>query len=256
VLLAFSGGVDSTFLLKICVDVLGKDNVVGVTALSDSYTKDEQEYAKSIAKNVGIEHVLLTTDEMSDNTFVSNTPERCYYCKKHLFHALKNLAEARKIECILDASNSDDENDYRPGRRAAKEFSIQSPLIEAGITKEDIRRYSKALGLNSWKKPANPCLASRIPYGDEITKDKLKMIEEAEIFLRNMGFKTVRVRHHGKVARIEIPKQDIRRLVENQVRTKIIAHFKHLGFVWIAMDIEGYRTGSLNEILHARSIKK
>lgn len=256
VVVAFSGGVDSTFLLRICVDVLGKKNVIAVTAISDSYTKTEQEYAQSVTYDFGIKHVLLMTNEMSDDSFVANTPDRCYYCKKHLFSELRNLAKAHNVSHILDASNADDENDYRPGRRAAKEFSIQSPLIEAGIMKEDIRGYSKALGLNSWKKTANPCLASRIPYGNEITKDKLKIIEEAEIFLRNMGFKTVRVRHHGEIARIEMPQQDVQRLVENTRRAKIISYLKQLGFVWVAIDLEGYRPGSLNEVLRARDIKK
>ena len=253
VIVAFSGGVDSTFLLKICVDVLGKESVIAVTAISDSYTKKELKYAKSIAKNCGVEHILLETNEMSDDNFLSNPPDRCYHCKRHLFSELKNIAKARNIEYILDASNVDDKSDYRPGRRAVKEFFVKSPLIDAGITKEDIRRYSKALGLDSWNKPANPCLASRIPYGSKITKDKLEMVQKAETFLRNKGLKVVRVRYHGEIARIEVPEDDIKKLTEKDMRTKIIKYLKHLGFVWITVDLRGYRTGSLNEILAERS---
>ncbi len=256
VIIAFSGGVDSTFLLKICVDVLGEKNVIAVTAISDSYTKNELKYAKSVSNNLKVEHLLLTTNEMSDNNFISNTPDRCYHCKKHLFSKLKNIAEVRNIEHVLDASNIDDEGDYRPGFRAAKEFFVKSPLIEAGMTKEDIRKYSKALRLDSWNKLANPCLASRIPYGNKITRGKLRMIERAETFFKNMGLKTIRVRHHGKIARIEVPEEDIQRLMEKDIRVKIIKYLKNLGFVWITVDLQGYRTGSLNEILAERSTNK
>lgn len=256
VVIAFSGGVDSTFLLKICVDVLGSENVIAVTAISDSYTKDELKYTKSISEKLEVEHILLKTDEMSDNDFVSNAPNRCYHCKKHLFSLLKNIAKSQNVEYILDASNVDDKSDYRPGRIAAKEFLVRSPLIEAGITKEDIRKYSKDLGLDSWNKPANPCLASRIPYGNKITKDKLEMVGKAEAFLRNKGLKIVRVRHHGKIARIEVSEEDIKKLMEKDIRTSTIEYLKSLGFVWISVDLEGYRTGSLNEILPENNITK
>jgi uncharacterized protein len=255
VLIAFSGGVDSTFLLKVCVDVLGKENVIAVTAVSDTYTKDELRYAKSVATDLGVAHILLETDEMSDSNFLSNTPERCYSCKKHLFSSLKDIAEQYNIESLVDASNTDDEDDYRPGHRAAKEFSIKSPLIEVGITKQDIRRYSRMLGLTSWDKPANPCLASRIPYGCKITRNKLEMVQRAEMFLRRAGLKTVRVRHHGKVARIEVLQKDIKKLVSEKMRAKMVDYLKNLGFTWIAVDLEGYRQGSLNEILPKQRIK-
>ncbi|UCG93459.1 MAG: ATP-dependent sacrificial sulfur transferase LarE [candidate division WOR-3 bacterium] len=249
VILAYSGGVDSTFLLKICVDVLGQQNVIAVTAISDSYTKSERMYAESISKTLDVTHLFLKTNEMSDDDFVSNMANRCYFCKKHLFSELKNIAKAQNIQCLLDASNVDDESDYRPGRKAAREFFVKSPLIEAGMTKEDIRKYSRMLGLDSWKKPANPCLASRIPYGSKITKEKLEMVEKAEAFLKNEGFTIVRVRHHGEIARIEVSERDIKKLAGKDIRTKIIKYFKDLGFIWIAVDLEGYRTGSLNEIL-------
>jgi len=256
VVIAFSGGVDSTFLLKICIDVLGSKNVIAVTAISDSYTEGELKYTKSISKKLEVEHILLKTDEMSDNDFISNTPNRCYHCKKHLFSELKNVAKSQNVEYILDASNVDDKSDYRPGRVAAKEFLVRSPLIEAGITKEDIRKYSKDLGLDSWNKPANPCLASRIPYGNKITKDKLEMVGKAEAFLRNKGLKIVRVRHHGKIARIEVSEEDIKKLMEKDIRTSTIEYLKSLGFVWISVDLEGYRTGSLNEILPEKNFTK
>jgi len=254
VILAFSGGVDSTFLLKICVDVLGEKNVIAVTAISDSYTKDELEYARSISENLKVKHILLETNEMSDNDFVSNMSNRCYYCKKHLFSELKNIAKAQSIQYIFDASNVDDESDYRPGRIAAKDFFVRSPLIEAELTKEDIRKHSRALGLDSWNKPSSPCLASRIPYGNKITKEKLEMVEKAETFLKNEGFKIVRVRHHGEIARIEVSEEDIQKLMEKNTRRRTIEYFKNLGFVWITVDLKGYRTGSLNEILPEANI--
>ncbi len=256
VLVAFSGGVDSTFLLKVCTDVLGKENVIAATAISDTYTKDELKYAKSVTADLGVAHILLETDEMSDSSFVSNTPERCYSCKKHLFSSLRDIAEAHSIECLADASNTDDEDDYRPGRRAAKEFSVKSPLIEVGMTKQDIRRYSRRLGMTSWDKPANPCLASRIPYGCKITRNKLEMIQRAEMFLRRAGIRTVRVRHHGKLARIEVLQKDIKKLLGKKLRAKVIDYLKELGFTWITIDLEGYRQGSLNEILPEKGINQ
>lgn len=256
VLIAFSGGVDSTFLLKVCTDVLGKENVIAATAVSDTYTKDELKYAKSVTADLGVAHILLETDEMSDSSFVSNTPERCYSCKKHLFSSLRDIAEAHSIECLADASNTDDEDDYRPGRRAAKEFSVKSPLIEVGMTKQDIRRYSRRLGMTSWDKPANPCLASRIPYGCKITRNKLEMIQRAEMFVRRAGIRNVRVRHHGKLARIEVLQKDIKKLIGKKLRAKVIDYLKELGFTWITVDLEGYRQGSLNEILPEKGIKQ
>ncbi len=253
VVIAFSGGVDSTFLLRMCRDVLGKKNVIAVTAVSDSYTSEECSYSQHVAENIGVKHIIIKTNEMSDTNFVFNPPDRCYYCKTHLFSELLHIAKTHKIKYILDASNVDDESDYRPGRRAAKYFGVKSPLIEAGMTKEDIRQFSKALGLDSWNRAANPCLASRIPYGSEITHDKLAIIAKAEKFLKDEGLRIVRVRHHGEIARIEVSENDIQKLMDHGLRKRTLEYLKSLGFVWVALDIEGYRTGSLNEILTTRS---
>jgi len=254
VIVAFSGGVDSTFLLNVCVDVLGSENIIAVTAVSDSYTTDELKYAKSISNMLKVEHIILRTDEMSDSDFINNTPHRCYHCKKHLFSKLKDIAGIRNIKHILDASNIDDTSDYRPGRKAAKKFAVRSPLIEARLTKSDIRKYSKALGLNCWNKPANACLASRIPYGSRITKEKLKKVGKAEVFLKKEGLKIVRLRHHGDIARIEVSEKEIGKLMKKDRRIRIFRYLKGLGFNWITLDLEGYRTGSLNEILPEESV--
>lgn len=247
VLIAFSGGIDSSFLAKICSDVLGKENVIAVTAESELYTPEEIEDAKRIADFIGIKHLIIHTDEMKDEKFISNDAERCYICKKELFKKLKEIAEERNIKYILDGSNADDSHDFRPGRKAVMEFGVKSPLMDAGITKKEIRFLSKKMNLPVYEKPSNACLASRFPYGERITKEKIKMVYEAEKFLREIGFKIVRVRHHGKIARIEVDKEEIKKLLE--FREEILKEFKRIGYVWVCMDIEGYRTGSMNEVL-------
>lgn len=248
-MVAFSGGVDSSFLLKVCVDVLGKDNVVAATGASETYTPAELEFAKRTAKAMKVRHLIIRTDEMGDEEFASNTKLRCYHCKKNFYSKLREAADREKIRFILDGTNSDDRHDYRPGRIAAAEFGVLSPLMDAGITKGEIRRYSKALNLKSWNRPANPCLASRVPYGSRITREKLEMIAQAEAFITRLGFDTVRVRHHDAVARIEIPKGDMSRFLETSACEEIDSHLKSLGFTWITLDLGGYRTGSMNEIL-------
>lgn len=245
VLIAFSGGVDSSFLTKICSDVLGKENVFAVTAKSELYTPEEIEDAKRMADLIGVEHLIIHTHEMKNEEFVSNDAERCYICKKELFSNLKKIAEERGIKYVIDGSNANDFHDFRPGRKAVKEFGVRSPLMEAGITKEEIRFLLKKMGIPFYDKPSNACLASRFPYGERITKEKIKMVYEAEKFLRNMGFKIVRVRHHGKIARIEVGVEEIKKLIE--FREKILNEFKRIGYIWVCMDIEGYRTGSMNE---------
>lgn len=249
VLIAFSGGADSTFLLKVAHDVLG-NKVLAITAKSETYPYSELKEAKSLAKFIGVEHKILETKELQNKDFYRNPANRCYFCKKELFSKLKKISgikEKKKINYVLDASNFDDLKDYRPGRLAAKELGVRSPLAEAGITKKEIRFFSKELGLPTWKKPSQACLASRIPYGHEITEKELKKVDKAENFLKQLGLKELRVRNHGEIARIEVPQKRLRFVLKNN---KTIAQkFKKLGFAYTALDLNGYRTGSLNEVL-------
>ena len=247
-LVAFSGGVDSTFLLAVAHDVL-KDRVTAVTASSATYPLKEQKKSIEFAIKYNIKHIITHSDEVSLPEFSSNTPDRCYHCKKLLSIELKKIAEELKIQHIALAVNADDLSDYRPGIRAAGEMGLINPLVDAQLSKEDIRILSKEMGLPTWNKPAMACLASRVPYGERITEEKLKMIEAAEDFLIVNGFLQCRVRHHGSVARIEVNCSDITRITEEKLRKKIIEKFKQIGFLHIALDLEGYTTGSLNRIL-------
>ncbi len=246
---AYSGGTDSTFLLKICADVLGRQRVIAATGSSETYTPSELSFAKRIARGMRVRHVVIETDELCDELFSSNTKLRCYHCKNNFYSKLASLAQKEQIGFMLDGTNIDDQKDYRPGMKAAREWGIKSPLAQAGMTKEDIRRHSKKLGLKSWDKPANPCLASRIPYGSSITREKLSMIAEAEAFIRKMGFGTVRVRHHDSIARIEVPIQDLPRMVRKDMRERICERLRHIGFAWVSLDMEGFKSGSLNRTL-------
>ena len=247
-LIAFSGGVDSTFLLAVAHDVL-KDRVTAVTASSATYPLKEQKESIEFVKKYGIKHIIIHSDEVSLPEFSSNTPDRCYHCKKLLSKELKKVAENFNIQHIALAVNADDLSDYRPGIRAAGEMGLINPLVDAQLSKEDIRILSKEMGLPTWNKPAMACLASRVPYGEKVTKEKLKMIEAAEDFLIENGFLQCRVRHHGSVARIEVNSSDIIKIMEKNLRMKIIEKFKQIGFLHIALDLEGYTTGSLNRIL-------
>ncbi len=250
VLVAFSGGMDSTFLLKVCVDVLGRENVIAVTATSPTYQMDELEEAKNIARIFGVKHFIIQTNEMENEKFLANPVDRCYLCKKELFSKLKEIASKYRIEYVLDASNSSDALDYRPGMKAARELGIRSPLIEANITKDEIRKLSAEMNLPTASKPPQPCLASRFPYGERITEEKLEMVAKAEKFLKEMGFKVVRVRHHGKVARIEVGKDEIARLMEERMREKIYEKLREIGYTWVCLDLLGYRSGSMNEAIN------
>ncbi len=247
VLIAYSGGVDSTFLLKICVDVLGRENILAVTAVSPTYQKEEIEEAKRIAGQMGVKHMIIYTDEMKNNSFTSNPLQRCYFCKKELFSKLREIAEKHGIEYVLDASNKDDASDFRPGMKAAREAGIISPLMETGITKKEIRYFSRKMGLPTYDKPSQACLASRFPYGEKITEEKLKMVEEAEKFLKELGFKIVRVRHHGRLARIEVDKEEIKKFFDEELRKKVTDKLKQIGYTWVCLDLLGYRSGSMNE---------
>jgi len=247
-LVAFSGGVDSTFLLAVAHEVLG-ERVLGATATSPAYPTREQEEAARFAEQRGIPHILFESDETCIPEFLANTPDRCYHCKKSLSRELLAIARDRGIAQVAHAANTDDLGDYRPGMEAAREMGIIAPLLDAELSKEEIRSLSRDMGLPTWDKPAMACLASRIPYGEPITEEKLRMVGEAEAFLRDKGFRQYRVRCHGAVARIEVQTSDIARLTEARLREEIVGKFRDLGFRHIAVDLEGYITGSLNRAL-------
>jgi uncharacterized protein len=252
-LVAFSGGVDSTLLLRICRDVLGPANVVAATGISQTYTPEEKRAAARLARGLGVRHVLVETDEIACAAFASNPADRCYHCKRELFAKIADLARTLGIEAVYDASNVDDLTDYRPGRRALGELGVTSPLIEAGLTKKDVRSLSKKLGLPSWDKPANPCLASRIPYGTPITVAALHKVQAGEKYIRGLGFPVVRLRHHGDLARIEVPAADLARFLRPATARRVAARLRALGYLWTALDIEGYRMGSLNRAVERRT---
>ena len=245
VVVAFSGGVDSTFLLKAASNALG-DNVVAATALSPTYPEFEFNEAKKLAKQIGCRHEIFDSDELNIPGFAENGHRRCYYCKSELFEMLTKKAAQMKIKYVADGSNCDDLGDYRPGRDAARELAVRSPLIEAGLTKSDVRELSRELGLPTWDKPSFACLSSRFPYGTRITEDRVKRVATCEDILRNLSFRQFRVRYHGDTARIEIDKGDFTRLLSDEVGKAVAEGFKKQGFKYIALDIEGYRTGSMN----------
>ena len=251
-LVAFSGGVDSTLLLKLCRDVLGPANVTAVTGVSQTYTPEEKRTARRVARELGVPHVLIETDELACAAFARNPADRCYHCKRELFGRIAALAKTRGIDVFYDASNIDDLSDYRPGRRAVEEFGVASPLVQAGFTKKDVRALSKKLGLASWDKPANPCLASRVPYGTPITVETLRKVRAGEKFIRGLGFPIVRLRHHGKLARIEVPAADLVRILRPATARKIARRLRSLGYLWTALDLEGYSMGSLNRAVSTR----
>lgn len=246
VLVAYSGGVDSTFLLKICKDTLNK-NVMAVIASSPTYSRDEIEFAKKIVKKMKVNYLVIETEELEDKNFSRNTPLRCYYCKLELFSKIKKIAEEQNIKYIVEGSNYDDLKDFRPGLKALKELGIRSPFLEVKLRKQEIRKLSKELGLPTYNKPSYACLSSRISYYEEITPEKLKMIEEAERFFKKNGFSLVRVRLHNKVCRIEVERNKINLLLEENLRRNVVKKLKTLGFTYITLDLEGYRTGSMNE---------
>lgn len=244
VAIAFSGGVDSSFLLKIAYDVLGQ-NAIAVTAISSTYSDKELNGSKQFAKNLGVKQIFLNSEETEIDNFSENPVDRCYYCKKELFTKIREIANENKINYVLDGSNADDVNDYRPGSKAIDELSIVSPLKDASLTKEEIRSLSKELGLKTWDKPAFACLASRFPYGTKITPKRLEMVEKAENFLQEIDINQFRVRFHNDIARIEVLKDDFSKIIENS--KEISKEFKKIGFKFVTLDIDGYRMGSLNE---------
>jgi uncharacterized protein len=252
VAVAYSGGVDSAFLLKAAHDVLG-DRATGVLATSESLDRSELEGARRVAVELGIPIRIIETREYDNPDYRRNSPDRCYHCKSELFAKVVELARAEGIPHVADGSNLDDQGDYRPGLRARSEKGVRSSLAEAGLAKADIRRLSRLLGVPTWDKPSAPCLSSRIPYGSEVTEAKLRAVEAAEGALRDLGFREVRVRHHDQVARIEIPTAQIARFLEESVRSQAVARVKAAGFLYVTLDIQGLRSGSMNEALKPRA---
>ncbi len=243
---AYSGGVDSTFLLKVTHDGL-KEKMAALTAISPLYPSFELEEAKRLAKEMGVKHLLIESDELKLKGFAQNTRDHCYYCKKELFRICRGKAEELGFSHVLDGTNFDDLQDFRPGMKAAREQGVHSPLLEAEFTKDDIRKLSRQLGLPTWDKPSFACLSSRFPYGTEITRERLERVARCEEQLRKLGFKQFRVRYHNEVARIEVGKEEIAKFLEDGNRDFIVEKFKEYGFTYIALDLQGYRTGSLNE---------
>ncbi|MFQ6103547.1 MAG: ATP-dependent sacrificial sulfur transferase LarE [Candidatus Glassbacteria bacterium] len=248
-LIAYSGGVDSTLLLRCSVDVLGRENVVAATALSETYPARQLEEASKIATLLGVRHVTFETEELKIHGFRQNPPDRCYHCKKELYQKLIELARNENCDVVFDGSNLDDTADYRPGLKALEELGIRSPLVEAGFTKSMVRDVSKDLGLSTWNKPAFACLSSRFPYGSEITEEALSMVDRAEECLRRLGFRQMRVRHYGDLARIEIGKDELDKMLSSDVREEVTRALKNIGYRYVCLDLEGYRTGSMNEVL-------
>ena len=249
VAVAFSGGVDSSLLLARAVQVLGRDKVLAVTATSPTYPAQELEGARKMAEHLGARHVTVESNELEIEGFSDNPPDRCYHCKTELFTKLRETARVEGLRNVAEGSTKSDEGDYRPGLRAICELAVRSPLKEAGLTKDDVRALSKGMGLPTWNKPAKACLASRFPYGERIDEEKLQAVDRAETGLAALGFAQLRVRHHGTIGRVEIPAREIARLADSGLREKVVAAVKAAGFQYVALDLEGYRTGSMNETL-------
>ena len=248
--LGYSGGVDSSFLLSVAAEVLGS-RAVAATARSEVYPSAEYEASLALVRELGVEHVVFETSELAIESFADNPPDRCYFCKKELFSKLRAIADERGIAWIAHAAQSDDLGDHRPGLRAGEELGARAPLIEAGLTKADIRELSRDRNLPTWDKPAMACLASRFPYGSRITPEKLTQVGEAECALRELGFREYRARHHGNMVRLEIGAEDMPRLIAEPLRSELIAKMKALGFTYVTLDLQGFRSGSMNETLTA-----
>ncbi len=249
VVVAFSGGVDSTLLLKVAHDELG-NRALGATGLSASYAAEEMDEARQIAAEIGARHEMVSTMELDDPRYADNSHQRCFFCKSELYTKLGQFAEERGIAWIAAGANVDDAGDFRPGMRAAKQLNVRSPLLEVGLTKQEIRALSAELGLRTWNKPAAACLSSRFAYGDPITVEKLRQVGAAERAVRALGFRGFRIRHHDDVARLEMPAEQMAKAME--LAAEISAGVKAAGYAYVALDLDGYRAGRMNEVLNAR----
>ena len=247
-LVAYSGGVDSTFLLRVAHEALG-ERCLALTTVSPTTPAEDVDDAKRLAAAIGARHVLVDANELEIPGYAENPINRCYFCKDNLFAICTAEATRRDLAAVLDGANVDDLGDHRPGLQAAAEQGVRHPLVEAGLTKADIRTASRALGLPTWDRPASPCLSSRFPYGTRITVERLAQVESAERFLRSLGFRELRVRYHQQVARLEVPVGEMPRLLEARTREAVVAELRRLGFAYVALDLQGFRSGSLNEII-------
>src|ERR687893_123176 len=253
-LVAFSGGVDSSLALAVAARAIPKHKVLAVTSNNETYLPSELDLAREFAGSVGVEHLIVNTRELDNPDYASNPANRCYFCKSTLYSDLRRIAGERGYACVVDGANADDEGDYRPGRKAAKELEVVSPLSIARVSKSEVRELAKHLGLPSWDKPALACLSSRFPYGQEITAEKLAQVARAEEFLREKGLRQVRVRHHGEIARLEVGPEEMERAFA--LRGEISAELKEAGFLYVALDLAGYESGSLNAALARKKAKR
>jgi len=256
VVVAYSGGVDSTFLLKSAVDTLGADKVLACMSVGPSEPSNIYEKAVQFAGSIGVEFQTIDADELNDPDFTANKADRCFHCKSHLCKTLRDIGKQRGFDNVIFGTNFDDLDDFRPGNRALKAFGIRSPLAEALLTKDDIRALSREMNLPTAEQPASPCLASRIVYGLEVTEQRLQQIDEAENFLRELGLVEFRVRHHDTVARIEVKPEDIEKVTIEPARSQIVEKLKSLGFRFVTVDLQGFRSGALNEALSEQQKRK
>ena len=255
VVVAFSGGVDSTLLLAVAIETLETQKVLAVTGRSVTYPSRELDYAVELAKKLGVKHEIIDTCELDDPEYAANPPQRCYYCKKELLGKLKEIAGKSGYAHVATAANTDDAGDYRPGLRAGDELGVARPLQKVGLSKNDIRALSKGLDLATWNKPSMACLASRVPYGQQLTAETLSRIEAAEDYLSTLGFSPLRLRSYEKMARIEIEPGQFEKLLDDKLRGEIVGRLKGLGYTYVTFDLEGFRSGSMNEVLSPEQIK-